>query len=113
MEAKRDWGFAGDYVRGMWLMLQQQDTPDDYVLATGETHSIKDLLDAAFKEVGINNWAPYVKQDKQFIRPAEVEILHGNANKAKEKLGWKPEVNFQQLIRMMVKHDLELEAKKI
>lgn len=112
LEAKRDWGFAGDYVRGMWLMLQQ-DKPDDYVLATGETHSIRDLLDAAFAEVGIKNWKPYVKQDPRFVRPAEVNLLHGNAAKARRELGWKPEVNFKQLIAMMVKYDLEVEATKL
>jgi len=111
LEAKRDWGFAGDYVRGMWLMLQQEK-PDDYVLATGETHSIRELLDVAFQAVGIKDWKPYVKQDAHFMRPAEVEILHGNPAKAKKELGWKPEVNFDELIHMMVKHDLALEAQK-
>ncbi|HET7673031.1 MAG TPA: GDP-mannose 4,6-dehydratase [Candidatus Saccharimonadales bacterium] len=110
LDAKRDWGYAGDYVRGMWLMLQQ-DKPDDYVLATGETHSIKDLLDAAFKAIDIEDWKPYVKQDPRFMRPAEVDILLGDPSKAKEKLGWEPEVNFEQLIKMMVESDLELQSK--
>lgn len=110
LDAKRDWGFAGDYVKGMWLMLQQ-DEPDDYVLATGETYSIKDLLDAAFKAIDIEDWSPYVKQDPKFMRPAEVDILLGDPTKAKEKLGWKPEVNFEQLIKMMVENDLRLESK--
>lgn len=110
LDAKRDWGYAGDYVRGMWLMLQQ-DEPDDYVLATGETHSIRDLLDAAFKAIDVEDWAPYVKQDPRFMRPAEVDILLGDPSKAKEKLGWEPEVNFEQLIKMMVESDLELQSK--
>lgn len=111
LDAKRDWGFAGDYVEGMWAMLQQ-DTPDDYVLATGETHSIKELLDVAFGAVGIKDWSKYVKQDKRFMRPAEVDLLLGDPTKAKKKLGWKPKVSFEELIKMMVKSDLELEAKK-
>jgi len=111
LEPKRDWGFAGDYVRGMWLMLQQ-DEPDDYVLATGETHSIRELLDAAFKEIGIDDWAPYVKQDQRFMRPAEVDYLLGDPTKAKEKLGWQPEVTFEGLVKMMVDSDLKLEQLK-
>lgn len=111
LDAKRDWGFAGDYVEGMWLMLQQ-DEPDDYVLATGQTHSIRDLLDVAFKEVGIDDWAPYVKTDPKFERPAEVELLLGDASKAKEKLGWEPKVTFEQLIKMMVQNDLKIEERK-
>lgn len=111
LDAKRDWGFAGDYVEGMWQMLQQ-DTPDDYVLATGETHSIGELLDVAFKAVDIADWKPYVKQDPRFMRPAEVDLLIGDAKKAKDKLGWVPKVTFPELIKMMVKNDLEIEAKR-
>ena len=111
LDAKRDWGFAGDYVEGMWLMLQQ-DEPDDYVLATGETHSIRDLLDAAFKEVGIDDWTPYVKQHQKYMRPAEVDLLLGDPTKAREKLGWKPGVTFEQLVSMMVQHDLAVEKAK-
>jgi GDPmannose 4,6-dehydratase len=111
LDSKRDWGYAGDYVKGMWLMLQQ-DQPDDYVLATGETHSIEDLVRRAFGEVGIDNWAGYVRQDPKFLRPAEVDLLIGDATKARTKLGWEPEVDFPALVKMMVAHDLEREATK-
>lgn len=111
LDAKRDWGFSGDYVEAMWLMLQQ-DKPDDYVIATGETHSIKEFLDLAFTEIGIKDWKPYVKQDSRFMRPAEVDLLIGDYSKAKKKLGWKPKVSFPQLVKMMVQNDLEIEAKK-
>jgi GDPmannose 4,6-dehydratase len=112
IDSKRDWGFAGDYVKGMWLMLQQ-DEPDDYVLATGETHPISELLDIAFKAAGIDDWKPYVKQDPRFMRPAEVDLLHGDPSKAKKVLGWEREVSFPQLIEMMVTSDLEIEAQKL
>ncbi len=111
LDSKRDWGFSGDYVQAMWLMIQQ-DKPDDYVIATGETHSIKDFLDLAFAEVGIKNWKPYVKQDPRFMRPAEVDLLIGDSSKAKKQLKWEPKVKFTELVKMMVKNDLELEAKK-
>jgi GDPmannose 4,6-dehydratase len=111
LDSKRDWGYAGDYVRAMWLMLQH-DTPEDFVIATGETHSIREFLNLAFAEVGIDDWAPYVRQDPKFLRPAEVDLLIGDASKAKEKLGWEPEVSFPQLVKMMVEHDLEVEAAK-
>lgn len=109
LDPKRDWGYAGDYVEGMWRMLQQ-DKPDDYVLATGETHSIEEFLELAFKEVGINDWRPYVKQNPAFMRPAEVDILLGNPSKAERILGWRRKVDFPGLVKMMVKHDLELES---
>lgn len=109
LEPKRDWGYAGDYVEGMWRMLQQ-DKPGDYVLATGETHTIKDFLTAAFKEIGIDDWQPYVKQNPAFMRPAEVDILLGNPAKAEQVLGWKRKVDFPGLVKLMVNHDLELEA---
>ncbi len=109
LEPKRDWGYAGDYVKGMWLMLQQ-DKPDDYILATGETHSIKDFLELAFKEVGINDWHPYVKQNPKFMRPAEVDILLGNPSKAEKILGWKREVDFTSLVKLMVQYDIGLES---
>jgi GDPmannose 4,6-dehydratase len=109
LDSKRDWGYAGDYVKGMWLMLQQPK-PDDYVLATGETHSIKDFLDAAFKEVGVDDWKPYVKQNPAFLRPAEVDILLGNPEKAEKVLGWKRKVDFQGLVKMMVDYDIGLES---
>jgi GDPmannose 4,6-dehydratase len=111
LDSKRDWGYAGDYVRAMWMMLQQPE-PDDYVIATGETHSIEELVERAFAEVGISNWRDYVRQDPKFFRPAEVDLLIGDASKARQKLGWQPEVDFGQLVKMMVEHDLELESKK-
>ena len=110
LDAKRDWGFAGDYVRAMWLMLQQ-DTPDDYVIATGTTHSVQYLVDVAFKHVGLD-WQKFVKVDKAFLRPAEVDLLVGDATKAKEKLGWVPSVTFEQMIQMMVDADIERLSKK-
>ena len=111
LDSKRDWGYAGDYVRAMWLMLQH-DTPEDFVIATGETHSIREFLDLAFAEVGIDDWQPYVRQDPKFLRPAEVDLLIGDASKAKETLGWEPEVSFAQLVKMMVENDIEIEAAK-
>lgn len=105
LEARRDWGFAGDYVRAMWLMLQQ-DKPDDYVIATGETHSVRELCEVAFSHVGLN-WQDYVVVDPKYYRPAEVDLLIGDASKARHLLGWKPEVTFEQLVRMMVDADLE------
>ncbi len=104
-DAKRDWGFAGDYIRAMWLMLQQEE-PDDYVVATGETYSVERLLEVAFEHVGLN-WKDYAVQDPRFMRPAEVDLLVGDPSKAKEKLGWEPEVSFEQLIGMMVDSDLQ------
>ncbi|CAN5364388.1 GDP-mannose 4,6-dehydratase [soil metagenome] len=106
IDAKRDWGFAGDYVDAMWRMLQQ-DVPDDYVVATGETHSIRELLDVAFRRIGIDDWAPLVKQDPRFMRPAEVELLIGDPTKARDILGWTPTVSFEKLVTMMVDNDLE------
>ena len=106
LDAERDWGFAGDYVEGMWMMLQQPE-PDDYVLATGETHSVRELLDVAFEHVGLD-WKKHVELDKRYLRPAEVDVLQGDATKAREKLGWKPKVGFKELIQMMVDADLEL-----
>jgi GDPmannose 4,6-dehydratase len=105
LDARRDWGFAGDYVDAMWRMVQQ-DEADDYVVSTGETHSIRELLDVAFRHAGIEDWAPYVKQNPAFMRPAEVDLLIGDASKAKEKLGWEPKVGFEELVRMMVDNDL-------
>lgn len=104
LDSKRDWGFAGDYVRAMWLMLQQ-DKPDDYVVATGETHTVKRLVELAFGAVGLN-WEKYVEIDQSLVRPAEVDLLIGDPAKAKATLGWKPEVSFEQLVEMMVKADL-------
>ncbi len=104
LEARRDWGFAGDYVRAMWLMLQQ-DQPDDYVVATGETHSVRELVELAFSVVGLD-WRKYVEIDPSLVRPAEVDLLIGDASKARAKLGWKPEVTFEQLVERMVRADL-------
>jgi GDPmannose 4,6-dehydratase len=106
---KRDWGYAGDYVEGMWLMVQQ-DKPDDYVLATGETHSIEEFLSLAFGEIGIDDWKPYVKQNPAFMRPAEVDLLLGDPTKAETELGWKRKVDFPGLVKLMVEHDLKVEA---
>jgi GDPmannose 4,6-dehydratase len=106
LDAERDWGFAGDYVRGMWLILQQP-AAEDFVLATGETHSVRELLEAAFSAVGLD-WQKYVEIDPKLIRPAEVDHLCGDSSKAWQKLGWKPGVSFRQLIEMMVAADLKL-----
>lgn len=106
LEAKRDWGYAADYVRAMWLMLQQ-DSPDDYVIATGETHMVRELVETAFSHVGLR-YTDHVIVDERFIRPAEVDLLIGDASKAKAKLGWKPEVKFIQLVEMMVDADMDL-----
>ena len=110
LDARRDWGFAGDYVDAMWRMLQQ-DEADDYVIATGETHSIRELLDLAFARVGIDDWSPHVKQDPRYFRPAEVDLLIGNADKARDRLDWKPTVGFSELVAMMVDADVERESR--
>jgi GDPmannose 4,6-dehydratase len=104
LDARRDWGFAGDYVRAMWAMLQQ-DQPDDYVIATGETHSVRELIEVAFGHVGLD-WEKYVTLDQRFLRPAEVDLLIGAPEKAKAKLGWSPTVDFPGLVKMMVDADL-------
>ena len=112
MRKQRDWGFAGDYVEAMWLMLQQ-DNPDDYVIATGENHSVKEFLDLAFKAVGISDWSRFVISNKtSHMRPAEVDYLIGDASKAKKILGWKPKTSFNELVEIMVKADLETEKKE-
>jgi GDPmannose 4,6-dehydratase len=111
LDAERDWGFAGDYVRAMWLMLQQ-DQPDDYVVATGRTHSVREFVTAAFAHVGIDDWSSYVTQDPRFFRPSEVDVLVGDATKARTQLGWQPEVDFPSLVAMMVDADLALESRR-
>ncbi len=111
LDTKRDWGYAGDYVRAMWMMMQQPE-PDDYVIATGETHTVEEFVARAFSEVGIEDWQPYVRQDPKFFRPAEVDLLIGDASKARERFGWQPEVDFGSLVKMMVANDLKLEAAK-
>ena len=110
LDAKRDWGFAGDYVRAMWMMLQQ-DVAEDFVIASGETHSVRKFLEIAFSHVGLN-YEDYVVIDPEFIRPAEVELLLGNPAKARQKLGWKPAVSFEQLVTMMVDADMDRQAGK-
>jgi GDPmannose 4,6-dehydratase len=105
LEARRDWGYAGDYVEAMWLMLQEEE-PDDYVIATGETHSVQALCEAAFGYLGLD-WRAYVVCDAQYFRPAEVDLLVGDASKARERLGWEPTVGFEELIRLMVDADLK------
>ena len=107
LDARRDWGFAGDYVEAMWLMLQQ-DQPDDYVIATGETYSVRDFLDEAFGHLDMD-WKKYVEIDPKYYRPAEVDLLLGDASKAREKLKWTPKVHFKELVRMMVDSDLKHE----
>jgi len=106
LDARRDWGFAGDYVKAMWLMLQQ-DKPDDFVVATGETHSVEEFLEVAFGHVNLD-WHDYVVQDERFMRPAEVDLLVGDPSKAGKKLGWEPAVSFEQLVKMMVDADIKL-----
>jgi GDPmannose 4,6-dehydratase len=110
LDSKRDWGFAGDYVRAMWLMLQQ-DKPEDYVVATGETHSIHELLDVAFSHLQLD-YRDFIEFNTKYTRPSEVDVLLGDATKARESLGWVPEVDFKGLITMMVEHDLELARRE-
>ena len=106
LDAKRDWGYAPDYVEAMWLILQQ-DEPGDYVISTGETHSIKEFLDLAFQHIGVTDWKNYVEQDPRFMRPAEVDLLRGDSTKAYNELGWKPKTSFKELVGKMVKGDIE------
>jgi len=111
LDAKRDWGYAGDYVEAMWLMLQQ-DAPDDYVVATGEAHSVGEFLDVAGACCGLD-WTKYVETDARYFRPTEVDHLLGDSSKARQKLGWKPRVGFEELVRMMVDHDVELARQEV
>lgn len=110
LDASRDWGFAGDYVKAMWLMLQQKK-PDDYVIATGETHTVREFVKIAFERVGLN-WEDYVVVDKRLFRPAEVDYLLGDAKKGRDVLGWRPTVSFKELVEMMVDADMELVARE-
>ena len=112
LDARRDWGFAGDYVEAMYLMLQQ-DVADDYVVSSGETHSISQFVDSAFAAVGIADWEPYVRFDPALLRPAEVDVLIGDSSKAREKLGWRPKVSFHELVEMMVRSDVERESAAV
>ena len=111
LDSKRDWGYAEDYVRAMWLMLQQE-SPEDYVISTGHSHSVKQWVEAAFSCLGLD-WEKYVKIDERFIRPAEVDLLVGDSSKAREKLKWEPSVNFEQLVKIMVEYDYNQLKKKI
>ena len=110
LDAQRDWGFAGDYVKAMWLMLQQE-IADDYVIATGKTHSVRDLVATAFAAGGINNWEDYVSSSPDLLRPADIASLVGDPSKAKAQLGWEPETTFEELVAVMVEHDLRIETK--
>lgn len=110
LEAKRDWGFAGDYVRAMWMMLQR-DQPEDFVVATGETHSVREFLEIAFSHLGLD-YRDFVEFDAKYTRPSEVDILLGDASKARKVLGWQPEVDFRSLVKMMIEHDLELARRE-
>ncbi len=107
LDSKRDWGYSPDYVKSMWLMLQQ-DEPNDYVIATGKSHSIREFLDAAFQHIGIVHWDEYVKQDPRFMRPAEVDVLRGDSTKARDELGWTLSTSFQEMISKMVANDINL-----
>jgi GDPmannose 4,6-dehydratase len=111
MSPKRDWGYAGDYVKAMWGMLQQ-DEPSDFVVATGETHSVEEYVERAFELAELGDWRKYVRQDQRFFRPAEVDLLVGDAGKAHKQLGWRPEVDFPGLVERMVNHDLKVESAK-
>jgi len=111
LESKRDWGYAKDYVEAMWLMLQQEK-PEDYVIATGETHSVREFLELACQSAGLRDWQTVYKHNPEYDRPAEVDLLVGDASKAKEKLSWQPSVTFSQLVKIMVDAELESEAKK-
>jgi GDPmannose 4,6-dehydratase len=112
LEPRRDWGYAGDYVEAMWLMLQQ-NAPDDYVVATGETHQVSEFVEKAFLHAGLENWQDYVKTDPRFFRPAEVDLLVGDASKAETKLGWQRKCSFDELVQRMVDHDLKVEGDRI
>ena len=107
LDSKRDWGYSPDYVESMWLMMQQ-DEPGDYVIATGESYSIREFLDAAFGAVGVDNWEKLVKQDPRFMRPAEVDVLRGDSTKAKDILGWSPKTPFEEMVKKMVENDIQL-----
>ena len=107
LDSKRDWGYSPDYVKSMWLMLQQ-DEPDDYVIATGKSHTIREFLDAAFQHIGIVHWVEYVKQDPRFMRPAEVDVLRGDSTKARDELGWALNTSFQEMVSKMVTNDIQL-----
>ena len=112
LESKRDWGYAPDYIEAMWLMLQH-DTPDDYVVATGESHTIRDFLSSAFKAIGVDDWRPYVTQDPKYMRPAEVDVLCGDYSKTERVLGWTPKTSFEELVYRMVANDIKLVTEEM
>ena len=112
LDSKRDWGYAPDYVECIWLMMQKR-TPEDYVIATGESHSIREFLDIAFSCVCIEDWSGYVKQDPRFMRPAEIDVLCGDSTKAREKLGWKPRTSFKEMVSRMVKNDISIIGERV
>ena len=107
LDTKRDWGYAPDYVESMWMMLQQ-DEPDDYVVATGKTHSLEEFLDSAFQHIGITDWGKYVGQDERYMRPADVFYLAGDSTKARDELGWIPTTSLQEMVSKMVSNDINL-----
>jgi GDPmannose 4,6-dehydratase len=111
LDSKRDWGYAPDYVEAAWMMLQQ-DKPEDYVISTGETRSIREFLDAAFRVIGVKNWEGYVGQDPRFYRPAEVDVLRGDSSKAEELLGWTPRTSFDEWVKKMVENDIKVERNR-
>ena len=112
LDVKRDWGYAPDYVEAMWMMLQQ-DTPQNYVIATGEYHTLEDFLDSSFKHIGIDDWSKYVKQDERYMRPADVYYLRGDSTRAKNELGWEPKTSFEDMVSKMVENDIKLLDRKI
>jgi GDPmannose 4,6-dehydratase len=111
LDAKRDWGFAGDYVEAMWMMLQQEK-PEDYIIATGDCHTVREVLDVAFSHLDLD-WQQYVKIDPRYYRPTEVDLLIGDSTKARKKLGWTPKMSFKDLITMMVRTDLQAERTRV
>jgi GDPmannose 4,6-dehydratase len=111
LDAKRDWGFAPDYVEAMWMMMQQEG-PDDFVVATGETHSVREFAELAFSHVGLD-WKKYVELDSRYLRPAEVDILQGDASKARAKLGWRPKTGFEDLVKLMVEADVKMLSERL
>ena len=110
LDVERDWGYAPDYVRAMWMMMQQE-SPDDYIVSTGTSHSLGYFLETAFKSVGIDNWASYVKQDPRYMRPSDIATLRGDNSKIKNNLGWRPEISFEAMVEKMVNNDLKLLLK--
>ena len=110
LDAKRDWGFAGDYIKAMWMMLQQEK-PSDYVIATGESHSVKDFLEESFNYAGLGDWQNYIETDEKYFRPTDIDNLVGDSSKAKKELGWKQTIQFKELVHLMVDHDINLEKK--